>query len=432
MRSFSEILEQTIHEWPNVPDETYWALVSLPFLTLVACCVWLRVVWPCPTRENNLKDFTPATLLGDAGGGGSVTERSALQDPSNGGYYSVENGRGNGSGKGAGKSLPSGNNHTSTGSTGTNKSVIEAGEVAGDYSLDWKGTFDMTLVLVTVAWLAVNIGLTLWIHPTLFQNTQFWVLQVPKLACMIVVSVLAGSLCRYFCPADDTGYIMTSKNSWFKVNYTRKVQHFAAYLVPLLFRPSPDCNCAGTLELSWGVWVTLIGFLVMIKPIREAVPLFMLQFNGLDRPEDRPHTLEWIIKYNIWPGEIMIVFFAHLFRQSYQRDLVYILVFVTGVGDGLAEPVGIWLGKHKYTVRSCDADKYYERSFEGSCCVFVVTVATVIMVFTSFATFWQFLVALLTLPMALTLAEAFSPHTMDTPFIMGVGGAMLYTIIKLL
>ncbi|CBN74986.1 conserved unknown protein [Ectocarpus siliculosus] len=432
MRSFSEILEQTTHEWPNVPDETYWALVSLPFLTLVACCVWLRVVWPCPTRDNNLKDFTPATLLGDAGGGGSVTERSALQDASNGGYYSVENGRGNSPGNGAGKGLPSGNSYTSTGSTGTNKSVIEAGEVAGDYSLDWKGTFDMTLVQVTVAWLAVNIGLTLWIQPTLFQNAEFWVLQVPKLACMIAVSILAGSLCRYFCPADDTGYIMTSKNSWFKVNYTRKVQHFAAYLVPLLFRPSPDCHCTGTLELSWGVWVTLIGFLVMIKPIREAVPLFMLQFNGLDRPEDRPHTLEWIIKYNIWPGEIMIVFFAHLFRQSYQRDLVYILVFVTGVGDGLAEPVGIWLGKHKYMVRSCDADKYYERSFEGSCCVFIVTVATIIMVFTSFATFWQFLVALLTLPMALTLAEAFSPHTMDTPFIMGVGGAMLYAIIKLL
>ena len=40
-------------------------------------------------------------------------------------------------------------------------------------------------------------------------------------------------------------------------------------------------------QLSWGVWVTLIGFLVMIKPIREAVPLFMLQFNGLDRPEVR-------------------------------------------------------------------------------------------------------------------------------------------------
>lgn len=45
-------------------------------------------------------------------------------------------------------------------------------------------------------------------------------LQIPKLACMIMVSVFAGSLCRYFCPADESGYIMTSKNSWFKVNST--------------------------------------------------------------------------------------------------------------------------------------------------------------------------------------------------------------------
>lgn len=42
-------------------------------------------------------------------------------------------------------------------------------------------------------------------------------LQIPKLGCMIVVSVLAGSLCRHFCPADSMGYIITSKNSWFKV-----------------------------------------------------------------------------------------------------------------------------------------------------------------------------------------------------------------------
>lgn len=42
-------------------------------------------------------------------------------------------------------------------------------------------------------------------------------MQIPKLACMVVVSVLAGLLCRHFCPVDELGYIMTSKNSWFKV-----------------------------------------------------------------------------------------------------------------------------------------------------------------------------------------------------------------------
>merc|ERR1719334_3061394 len=36
----------------------------------------------------------------------------------------------------------------------------------------------------------------------------------------------------------------------------------------------------------------MIGFLVLIKPIRERFDFFMLQFNSLDRPEDRPNTLQ--------------------------------------------------------------------------------------------------------------------------------------------
>lgn len=73
MRDFAEVLEETVRDWPDVPNETYWALVSLPFLTLVACCVWLRVVWPCP--EAAPKEFTPATL----GVAGKATESSSLQ-----------------------------------------------------------------------------------------------------------------------------------------------------------------------------------------------------------------------------------------------------------------------------------------------------------------------------------------------------------------
>jgi len=28
--------------------------------------------------------------------------------------------------------------------------------------------------------------------------------------------------------------------------------------------------------------------------------------------------------------------------------MVYIFVLITGIGDGLAEPIGIYLGRHKY------------------------------------------------------------------------------------
>lgn len=78
MRSLLEIAEQTVKDWPNVPDETYWTLATLPFLTLAACCVWLRVVWPCP--EAAPKDFAPATLLDKK----AATESSSLQGTSTG------------------------------------------------------------------------------------------------------------------------------------------------------------------------------------------------------------------------------------------------------------------------------------------------------------------------------------------------------------
>lgn len=66
---------------------------------------------------------------------------------------------------------------------------------------------------------------------------------------------------------------------------------------------------AGPLTLAWGNWFTLLGFLVLIKPIRERTTFFMLQFNSLDRPEDRPNTLSWIVGGNIIPGCLMIIFF---------------------------------------------------------------------------------------------------------------------------
>jgi len=92
----------------------------------------------------------------------------------------------------------------------------------------------------------------------------------------------------------------------------------------------------------------MLGFLVLIKPIRERSTFFMLQFNSLDRPEDRPNTLSWIVGGNILPGCVMIIFFKWLLAMSGQQDMVFIFVFITGIGDGLAEPVGIYLGKHKY------------------------------------------------------------------------------------
>ena len=63
--------------------------------------------------------------------------------------------------------------------------------------------------------------------------------------------------------------------------------------------------------------------------------------------------------------------------------------------------------------------------------MFVSGVLTVGM-FREFYSDEQFAVALGAIPMALTLAEAFSPHTWDTPFIIIVGGVILAIIEALL
>ena len=40
------------------------------------------------------------------------------------------------------------------------------------------GTFDMTLVVVTMVWLLVNAGFTVVTKASLLENQEFWILQV--------------------------------------------------------------------------------------------------------------------------------------------------------------------------------------------------------------------------------------------------------------
>lgn len=221
---------------------------------------------------------------------------------------------------------------------------------------------------------------------------------------------------------------MTNESSTFKVNYTRKLQHFAAYAVPLFVKTPESCNCAGPLEDAWGDFITLLGFLVLIKPVRENISFFMVQFNSLDRPEDRPHTLKWIIAGNIIPGTLLIIFFRWLYAATGQESLALIFVFITGIGDGLAEPVGITWGRHKYKTRGCFSPHKYTRSWEGSACVFLSGMVFPSMCYASFANATQFWVAFCVLPPTMAYAEATSPHTMDTPFLMGLGGLILYAV----
>ncbi|GLE01207.1 hypothetical protein PINS_up010037 [Pythium insidiosum] len=159
-------------------------------------------------------------------------------------------------------------------------SLVEEGEVAGDYEESWLRTFDFVFLVGMKIYLAVLFILTYIYQPWLLTSSRFWLMQLPKLGVMMLVSLLGGIVCRFFCDVDEKGYIITNKSSKFKVNYTRKLQHFAAYMVPLVIKS----EFSGPLALAWGDFFSMLGFLVLIKPIREHSKFFMLQFNSLDRP----------------------------------------------------------------------------------------------------------------------------------------------------
>jgi len=293
----------------------------------------------------------------------------------------------------------------------------------GNYDAPWTKTFDLVFLIGWFIALIALIYLTFWGHLHGKIDWNFLSFSLTKIVIVGVISLLGGLLCRKFCGTDEKGYIVYTRPTKFKVNYTRKLQHFAAYLVPLI---NPCGKHEGLLPHLWETLFVMLTFLLLIKPLRENCRFFMLQFNSMDRPEDRPYTLKWIILGNLLPGLLLSVYFQNLFEKVLNEPyLVMIIVIAVSIGDGLAEPVGMYLGKHKYTVPSWNFKRKYTRSFEGSACVFLTTLIAIIIFRGEFDTARQFIAALIILPPLMTFAEAYAPHSMDTPLMMLSG----YTVL---
>jgi phytol kinase len=240
--------------------------------------------------------------------------------------------------------------------------------------------------------------------------TAFWLNTAIKLFLLCIISYGTGSLVFH----KDV-----------KVNYTRKINHFALFIIPMVLdRMIPFGRSIETFMLS--AILTVATLFIYIQPVRSRVPFVRRMFLSFDRPEDRPYTLKWL-STQIIAGYIIIVPAIILFLRLGYGTLVFIPVLINGFGDGLAEPVGVRFGKHQYRTRALFSGRTYERSLEGSACVFLASIVVLFIFQSSFSDI-EFIVALAALPMAMTLAEAFSPHTWDTPFLFLTGYTVLYGI----
>ncbi len=223
------------------------------------------------------------------------------------------------------------------------------------------------------------------------------------------------------------GGILVTKYGW-RVNYTRKINHFFIFFSPYLIKTVfPFTETKYT-----QIWLAIVGIstlVIYIKPIRNNIKIVQLMFTAFDRPEDRPHTLKWLFTQYLATYLVALPLWL-LFKEQGHTEAIPIIILINAVGDGLAEPVGVTWGKNKYRVKALFTKTEFTRSLQGSACVFVVSVLALIVYRQSF-TSPQFIMALLTVPLVATVAEAKSPHTWDSPFIFAATGiilAIVYTI----
>lgn len=243
--------------------------------------------------------------------------------------------------------------------------------------------------------------------------TNFALFQISLVACLLTIQYGTGLLVRH---------------KGIKVNYTRKINHFALFFIPVFLR-SIFPHEPSFARFIIGCVIGTVLLAIYCKPIRNRTPLIATMFLSFDRPEDRPHTLWWLFT-QILAGYIILVPAVIIFVQNGLVDLIWIPLLIVAFGDGLAEPVGVRFGRHKYTTYAFFSKKKYVRSLEGSACVILAGIV-VVAVFHSAFTPRQFIVALVSMPILMTLVEAFSPHTWDTPTLYLAGYGALYGITRM-
>ena len=232
---------------------------------------------------------------------------------------------------------------------------------------------------------------------------MFWLNQFAKIALLLAIQYGTGKLVL---------------NRGVRVNYTRKINHFSLFFIPLWLDQVLVPNL--TVETVLASAVLSVGILaIYVGPIRSRLAVINTMFASFDRPEDRPHTLSWL-STQIAVGWIVVLGMGLWIIELGLEQLMMIPIIVNGIGDGLAEPVGVRFGKHKYRVYALFSKRKYVRSLEGSACVFITALVAFLFYQSSF-TPEQFWIGFGLFPIVMALAEAFSPHSWDTPFLLGIG-----------
>lgn len=249
---------------------------------------------------------------------------------------------------------------------------------------------------------------------------QLWVRVLGQILAIHMVNWILG----YFVVTHDL-----------HVGFSRKIAHFILYASPLLFYGVLDASNNSKIDTAWSSLASLVALFASIKPVRRRVPLLsLIPFMAYDRKEDRPHTIEWLALQTV---QMLAIGFALSIYLDYKQDapiLLAIPLIITAVGDGLAEPVGVVFGTHKFVTPAIwYKGKFWSgnftRSLEGSAAVFIVSAATVAG-FSAYLNTVQLILCLCLMPPIMTVVEGYAPHTCDNPVLFLVGSIIIICVIE--
>ena len=200
------------------------------------------------------------------------------------------------------------------------------------------------------------------------------------------------------------GYL--KRYAGFRTGYTRKIFHFLIFFA------------ASFIQWRWGFFAvclfgamtSIIIFYALLKGDGH------LLYEAIAREEDSPHRTMYIIMpylATLIGGLITNLFFSQFAIVGY---------LVTGIGDAIAEPVGVRFGKHTYRTRAMGRVSSV-RTLEGSLAVFTGSWISLLVGFMMLSIFdpspGQF--ALLTgVSLVCVLVEAVSPHGWDNTMLQVV------------
>ena len=291
-------------------------------------------------------------------------------------------------------------------SLNSNKEETKVEEFMSDEDVPFLPTkYYIAIYLGIAVWFVVLLGLTIE-----FEDKAYRIFYKKGITYFLIIMAACGN-----------GYWKVKYD--IKTNYSRKINHVLFWSIPFIIDLIIEIE-ENVISVMWNVFFAMFGLILFMKPIRYAdcTGLLNYAFKAIDRPEDRPNTLKWLIWQAVGVGVTILPFSALWTYWEYQVAVIPIMIVT--FGDGLAEPVGVKFGKHKYKVKGLCTEQEYTRSLEGSSMVFLVSVIMLIIMYDEMI--WQELVAnLLLIPVAATISEAIAPHTLDNPIIITVVSSLL-------